>query len=45
MLIILIRSYSILLFLFHFSLINVQVINDIRTSKYFDPEFFYLNKD
>ena len=25
-------------------LINIQIINNIRASKYFDPEFFYLNK-
>ena len=31
----------VLIFLF---LINIQIINNIRASKYFDPQFFYLKK-
>ena len=35
--------FNIIIFVLLF-LINIQIINNIRAAKYFDPEFFYLNK-
>jgi len=35
--------FNIIIFVLLF-LINIQIINNIRASKYFDPEFFYLKK-
>mgnify|MGYP006090507227 FL=1 len=35
--------FNVIVFILLF-LINIQVVNNIRASKYFDPEFFYLKK-
>ena len=35
--------FNIIIFVLLF-LINIQIINNIRAAKYYDPEFFYLNK-